>query len=394
MAPDTAPFRIPVSTYSLQFHRGFGFSDARALLPYLAQLGITDCYASPYLRARPGSPHGYDICDHNELNPEIGSDEDYAAFVAELTAHAMGQIVDFVPNHMGADETANPWWRDVLENGPSSPFAGFFDIDWHPIKSELTAKVLLPILGDQYGAVLERGEIRLVFENGTFTLHYFDHDLPLNPRQFLKILEHELDALRSALGDDDPHLIEYLSIATALRNLPVYTETDPARMAERQREKEVAHDRLARLAGSVPRIREHIAAAVRAFNGTAGEPATFDRLHDVLEAQPYRLAYWRTALHEINYRRFFDINQLAGLRMEDPRVFAATHGLVLRLIREGTITGMRIDHIDGLFDPRQYLEQLQHAVQAQPTAAGSGEGPAQALYIVTEKILSTGESLP
>lgn len=393
MAPDTATFRIPVSTYRLQFHREFGFSNAKALVPYLAQLGVTDCYASPYLRARPGSPHGYDICDHNQLNPEIGSDEDYATFMAALAAHAMGQIVDFVPNHMGADEMANPWWRDVLENGPSSRFAGFFDIDWHPIKSELTAKVLLPILGDQYGAVLERGELHLVFEDGAFTLRYFDHNLPLNPRQFPKILDHELDMLRSALGGDDPHLLEYLSIATALRNLPVYTETEPGRMAERQREKEVARERLARLANSVARIREHIAAAVRAFNGTAGEPATFDRLHDVLEAQPYRLAHWRTAFHEINYRRFFDINALAGLRMEDPQVFAATHGLVLRLIREGTITGMRIDHIDGLFDPQQYLERLQHAAQAEPAAAGSGEAAAQALYIVTEKILSTGESL-
>jgi (1->4)-alpha-D-glucan 1-alpha-D-glucosylmutase len=384
--------RIPTSTYRLQFHRGFGFADARALVSYLARLGITDCYSSPYLKASPGSTHGYDICDHNELNPELGSDDDYARFTAELAAHGMGQVVDFVPNHMGVNEAANPWWRDVLENGSCSPVASFFDIDWQPVKTELKDKVLLPILGDQYGFVLERAELTLCFEHGGFTLRYFDHDLPVNPRAVPRILEHDLEALRTALGEDAPDFLEYLSIVTALRNLPVYTETDSARVQERHREKQMARERLARLAEATPRIRQHIEGAVHAFNGHAGEPRTFDRLHALLEAQPYRLSYWRTASHEINYRRFFDINQLAGLRMEDARVFAAAHGLILRLVREGKVTGIRIDHIDGLFDPVQYLERLQQAVCA-PAVDGNPVGE-PALYVVTEKILSAGEALP
>jgi (1->4)-alpha-D-glucan 1-alpha-D-glucosylmutase len=382
--------RTPVSSYRLQFHRGFRFVDARALVPYLDQLGITDCYSSPYLQARPGSTHGYDICDHNQLNPEIGSEEDYAAFTAALTAHGMGQIVDFAPNHMAADETHNPWWRDVLTNGPCSSFAGFFDIDWEPVKAELKDKVLLPVLGDRYGAVLDRGELRLVFAHGVFALHYCERNFPINPRQLTQVLEYDLDTLRRNLGETHPRLLEYLSIATALRNLPAYTETDPQRIVERQREQEVARERLQRLAESAPEVERHILNSVRAFNGQPGEPASFDRLHALLEVQPYRLAYWRTAAHEINYRRFFDINQLAGIRTDDPRVFDAMHGLLLRLIREGSVTGLRIDHIDGLFAPRQYLKRLQEVIREQPEPP-STEAP---FYIVTEKILSPGESLP
>jgi (1->4)-alpha-D-glucan 1-alpha-D-glucosylmutase len=374
--------RTPVSTYRLQFHRGFRFTDARDLVPYLDALGVTDCYSSPFLKASPGSTHGYDICDHTQLNPEVGSEEDYAAFAAALAAHGMGQIVDFVPNHMGVDPAANPWWRDVLENGPCSAFAGFFDIDWAPVKDELYEKVLLPILGDQYGLALERGDMRLVFEDGTFTLRYFEHDLPINPRQVTKVLDHDVETLRRDLGDEHPHLLEYLSIATELRNLPVYTETAPLRVAERRREKEVARERLQRLVTTSPRILRQIEDVVRTFNGEPGRPETFDHLHKLLEAQPYRLAYWRTASHEINYRRFFDINQLAGLRMDDPRVFEGTHGLILQLIRAATVTGMRIDHIDGLFDPYTYLQRLQQAIGA------------PSFYVVTEKILSHGEALP
>jgi (1->4)-alpha-D-glucan 1-alpha-D-glucosylmutase len=391
----TGEGRIPVSSYRLQFHRGFRFADARELLPYLDALGVTDCYSSPFLKASPGSTHGYDICDHTQLNPEVGSEEDYAAFAAALAAHGMGQIIDFVPNHMGVDPAANPWWRDVLENGPCSPFADFFDIDWEPVKDELYEKVLLPILGDQYGLVLERGEMQLVFEDGTFTLRYFDHNLPINPRQITKVLEHDVESLQRDLGDEDPHFLEYLSITTSLRNLPIYTETEPARVAERRREKEVARERLHRLTAESPRILRHIDDAVRAFNGVPGRAESFDLLHELLEAQPYRLAYWRTASHEINYRRFFDINQLAGLRMEDSRVFAATHDLILRLIRDGTVSGLRIDHIDGLFDPLQYLQRLQDAIARQGSRrAPAGRGATPPFYVVTEKILSHGEALP
>jgi len=395
---DTEPggrWRVPVSTYRLQFHRGFTFAQARDLVPYLAALGITDCYSSPHLKANPGSTHGYDICDHNQLNPDVGTESEYAAFTSALAAHGMGQVVDFVPNHMGIDAGTNAWWRDVLENGPCSAFAAFFDVDWDPIKSELEEKVLLPVLGDQYGLVLERGELRVVYEDGSFVLRYFDRNLPINPRQFPRILEHDLELLQGDLGEEDPQVLELLSIATSLRNLPAYTETDAARVTERHREKEVARERLQRLIGSSPRVRRHVEEALAAFNGRVGERESFDRLHDLLEAQPYRLSYWRTASHEINYRRFFDINDLAGLRMEDPAVFEATHGLILRLVAEGRITGLRLDHIDGLFDPGRYLLELQEAIHRQSEGgAGQPDGPGQRFYVVTEKILSRDESLP
>jgi (1->4)-alpha-D-glucan 1-alpha-D-glucosylmutase len=391
--------RIPVSSYRLQFHPGFRFTDAQALVPYFAQLGVTDCYASPFLQARPGSPHGYDICDHSHFNPEVGSEADYAALTAALAAHGMGLIADFVPNHMGVDPAANVWWRDVLENGPCSPFADFFDIDWTPVKDELANKILLPILGDQYGRVLERGELQVAYGRGTFTLHYFDYNLPISPRETTRILEHDVDSLRRDLGESHPQLQEYLSIITELRHLPVYTETEPQPQGERQREAVVARERLQRLTDDSPRIREHVDNAVRKFNGRAGQPQTFDALHDLLEALPYRLSYWRTASHEINYRRFFEINQLAGLRMEEPRVFDATHGLILRLIAAGTVTGLRLDHIDGLFDPAQYLARLQSAIHEQRGDGAGGAGASVAgapdrFYIVTEKILSSGETLP
>ena len=386
--------QIPVSTYRLQLHHGFGFAEACALVPYLAALGVTDCYMSPYLMASPGSTHGYDICDHNRFNPEVGSAEAYAAFAAALRSHGMGQIADIVPNHMGVDEAANPWWRDVLENGPCSPFAGFFDIDWEPVKDELHQKVLLPILGDQYGLVLEQGHLQLLFERGSFSLRYFDRNLPLNPRHSTRLLEYDLESLRRQLDEGDPDLLEFLSIITALRNLPLYTETDPVRVAERHREKEVTRERLERLAARAPHVAMHIEKAVRAFNGRAGRPDSFDRLHELLEVQPYRLAYWRTAAHEINYRRFFDINRLAGLRMHDLHVFDATHGLILRLIGERSITGLRIDHIDGLFDPQEYLVRLREAIRRQRANRPSAAPHTDPFYIVTEKILSVGESLP
>jgi (1->4)-alpha-D-glucan 1-alpha-D-glucosylmutase len=248
----------PASTYRLQFHRGFTFADARALVPYLRRLGVTHCYASPYLMARAGSTHGYDICDHGRLNPEVGSEEDYASWVEALHEQGLGQIVDFVPNHMGLDPMDNAWWRDVLESGMCSPFAEYFDIDWEPVKREIHQKILLPILGDQYGRVLERGELQLAYDDGRLVLTYFDRRLPTNPRQSTRVLRLGVDALEEELGPADPHLREFLSILTALHNLPAYTESDPARIAERHREKEIARERLARLVEAAPRIHRHI----------------------------------------------------------------------------------------------------------------------------------------
>jgi (1->4)-alpha-D-glucan 1-alpha-D-glucosylmutase len=374
---------IPLATYRLQFHRGFRFTDAAALAPYLAALGVTHCYSSPYLTAKPGSTHGYDICDHRELNPEIGTRAEYDEFVRALHDHGLGQIIDFVPNHMGIDPRTNPWWRDVLENGQSSAFARYFDIDWDPVKPELKGKVLLPILGDQYGLVLERGELRLGFEDGALSLQYFDNWLPVNPRESVMVFEHHIEELTATLGEEQGDLREFLSILTALRNLPAIQETDPARITERRREKEVARERLARLASTSGEIRSHVARAVEFFNGTPGVPSSFDPLHDLLERQAYRLSDWRSASHEINYRRFFDINALAALRMEDPEVFDATHALLRELLDGGQVNGLRIDHPDGLFDPKGYFQKLQEL--------RGGRGP---LWIAAEKILSDGESLP
>jgi (1->4)-alpha-D-glucan 1-alpha-D-glucosylmutase len=406
--------RLPVSTYRLQLRAGFTFREARAIVPYLAKLGITDVYCSPYLRARPGSTHGYDICNHNVLNQELGSESDYQAFVEELAAHHLGQVLDFVPNHMAVDPVMNPWWRDVLEDGPASPFARFFDIDWHPVKPELDGKVLLPILKDHYGLVLERGELRLAFQDGALALRYFEHDLPIDPVQYPRVLRTGLESLQAELPADDTHLVEFLSIITAQEHLPATVETDTGRMAERHREKKVARERLARVVAAAPRIRRHIEDALTACNGNAGQPGSFDGLHELLEQQPYRLAYWRTAFDEINYRRFFDIQDLAGVRMEEPDVFAATHELILRLIREGQVTGLRLDHLDGLFDPAGYVEALQEAVlQEWANSLGPAENTKEEwrqqvrawrkaepsiaerpFYVVAEKILSGQETLP
>lgn len=382
--PEGGP-RRPISTYRFQFHRGFGFREARALIPYLFQLGVTDIYASPLFAAAPGSTHGYDICDHSRLNPELGTEDDFNLLVKDLKDRGMGLILDFVPNHMGAHPSANPWWRDLLENGPSSPYASFFDIDWAPIKPELKDKILLPILGDQYGQVLERGELRLEYADGSFSLAYFDHHLPINPRPASAVLAYNIEDLKTRLSAEHPGLRELLSIQTALLNLPPYTERSPHAVEERGREKQVCRDRLAKLIRDSKPIQIHIESNVAVYNGTVGQPRSFDLLHGLLEAQAYRLAYWRTAMDEINFRRFFDINELAGLRQENEQVFDAVHRSLETLVEEGAVTGIRLDHIDGLHDPAGYLAKLQARL------SGLSGGP---FYTVVEKITSMGEELP
>jgi (1->4)-alpha-D-glucan 1-alpha-D-glucosylmutase len=426
-APDLAALRdalhqrrrVPTATYRLQLQAAFTFADARAVVAYLARLGISDAYASPLFRAKPGSTHGYDVCDFGQLNPELGGEPAFDALATELAAHRMGLVLDFVPNHMAVEPVLNPWWRDVLEHGPASAYARFFDIDWNPEKPELRGKVLLPFLGDHYGRVLDRGELALEFHGGELGVKYADLNRPLDPKCYPSVLRRGLDALRAEVGEADVHLQEFLSILTALDNLPAATDPAPERVAERLRESRFAKERLARLADAAPRVRRHIDETLAEVNGTPGRPESFDALHDLLEVQSYRLSYWKTAAHEINYRRFFDINQLAGLRVEEPAAFAAMHALVLQLVREGTVTGLRLDHIDGLFDPAGYLERLQDAVferraaallpEGEPAAPGHPalaewrraererhpDGPAaRPLFVVVEKILSGGEALP
>jgi (1->4)-alpha-D-glucan 1-alpha-D-glucosylmutase len=382
---------IPISTYRLQFNHAFTFQDAIRIIPYLAALGVSHIYASSYLKAVPGSLHGYDISDPTMLNPEIGSEEDYKAFVEELSRHGMSQILDVVPNHMGIGKSSNPWWQDVLENGPSSIYAAFFDIDWRPLKDELQDKVLLPILGDLYGLVLEKQEITLAHEDGSFFLQYYEHRLPIAPETYGRILTHRRYELAQLADANDPHLQELDSIVTALNHLPAGSERHPDRQAERAREKEIVKRRLGRLLQESPLIAGFLAENVRLFNGTKGDPSSFDLLDGLLNEQAYRLSYWRVAAEEINYRRFFDINELVAIRMEDPVVFAAVHDRMLHLVEEGGVTGLRIDHVDGLYDPATYLRRLQGAVQQRVSPNAPAEQP---FFLIVEKILGKGETLP
>lgn len=351
--------KIPLATYRLQFNRNFKFTDAKDIISYLYELGISDIYASPYFKAKEGSTHGYDIVDHNSLNPEIGTEEEYNDLIAELHKYGMGQLLDIVPNHMCITSKDNLWWMDVLENGPSSIYADYFDIDWSPLKKELKNKLLLPILGNQYGNVLEAQELRLAFEEGSFFLYYYDNKLPIIPKTYIFILKHRIDELESTLSPDDAYFKELLSILTALDHLPPYTETDPEKIAKRYREKEIIKKRLWTLYTESREIRMFIDDNVNIFNGRKGEPRSFDLLDELLNMQAYRLSYWRVATEEINYRRFFDINSLAAIRVENPFVFEDTHKFLFRLIREGKVTGLRVDHPDGLYDPSVYFQKLQ-----------------------------------
>ena len=413
----TALHRTPRATYRLQLGSALRFDDVAALGPYLEGLGIGDVYLSPCFRCGPGSTHGYDVTDHNALNPELGSAASFDRMAAELAAHHLGLVLDVVPNHMGIAGDANPWWLDVLENGPASPRAAFFDIDWAPLKPELHGRVLLPVLPDQYGRVLESQQLRLEFADGAFHLSFAGGRLPIAPDSYAQLLADRLDALTARLGGEDGGLQELRSILTALEHLPGRSETQPARVEERLREKEIIKRRLGVLAKESSAIREHIEETVRRFNGDAGEPASFAALDALLSAQTYRLADWRVAGDEVNYRRFFDVNDLVAIRMERPDVFAATHELVLRLVGEGKVTGLRIDHPDGLYAPAEYFRRLQEgalvatarrllpaltASEAEALAAlyrarvldGPTAVEARPLWIAAEKILGPGEPLP
>ena len=373
----------------MQFNRWFTFSQAREVVAYLHALGVSDVYASPYFQASPDSLHGYDITDHSKLNTAIGSREDYDAWIAELHAHSMGQVLDFVPNHVGIAEPLNEWWMDVLENGPSSRFAPYFDIDWQPLKSDLRDKVLLPILSDQYGRVLERGELQVRFEEGTFYLLYGERRLPIAPGTYRYVLEIALRNLSEHKEED--FYAELQSILTALEYLPKRTETDPKRIAERIREKEIIKRRLERRCAEAPQVQQAIEKALAQINGEPGDPRSFDALDELLNAQSYRLAFWRVAAEEINYRRFFDVNELAAIRVELPEVFDAIHRLVLEFVGSHAVTGLRIDHPDGLYLPREYFEKLQQRCAKALGTALPKDG--RAIYMVAEKILTGSEML-
>ena len=374
------------ATYRLQLHGGFGFRDARAVVDYLDALGVSHAYASPYLKAEAGSTHGYNLIDPRSLNPELGSERDYLDWTETLASKKMGHIVDVVPNHMAAS-THNAWWNDVLENGPSSLYADHFDIEWNPQKEALRNKVLLPVLGAQFGEVLEKGELRLERKGGAFFVRYWERCLPANPRSMWPLLERAVGRLDAPA--EDPRRHELASIVTGLKNMPSRTETEPERMRERAREKEILKRRLGTLAEDEA-IARAIDEELTLANGVAGDPRSFDELDRILLEQSYRLAFWRVATEEINYRRFFDVNDLAAIRMEDSAVFDDTHELLLRLVGEGRIQGLRLDHTDGLYDPAEYFAKLRRSIQN----VGEGQQGRREIYLIAEKILSPGEELP
>jgi len=396
----------PLSTYRLQFNAGFRFENARRLIGYLHALGISHIYSSPILKARAGSSHGYDITDHNQVNPEVGSYEELQELVHELKNYGMGQVLDFVPNHMGIGPGTNPWWADVLANGRASEFAEFFDLDWDPLKPELRNKLLLPILGNQYGAELESGHIKLVADEEGFHVEYFDKLLPLDPQTIPMIFE--------PLGNDLPH--DLRNLLSGLRNLPPHSATEGDLVRQRRRAIPSLTVALKELMVKSFEAKNAIAKAVELINGHQGNPHSFDGLHRLLEAQVYRLSNWRVSGEEINYRRFFDVNDLIGLSMENPRVFAATHQLLRHLLADDMVQGLRIDHSDGLLNPRQYMVRLQMLYAASqcsgpvprpPLAENGIEQDLQQvfgqhdwmnrralLYTVVEKILEPGEDLP
>ena len=357
--------RVPRATYRLQFHPGFTFHDAAALADYLADLGVSHLYASPYLQAAPGSTHGYDVVDPGRVNEELGGEEGHWRLCRTLGEHGLGQILDMVPNHMAVTGPENVWWWDVLENGPSSPYAAYFDVDWNPPEERLGNKILLPILEDHYGRVLEAGKIHLSHSRGRFSIHYRDHTLPVAPGSLVELLDR-------AAGISGSDQLAFIDDALRLLPLPKVYEFENTR--RRHRNWTFINQMLSRVIEESPKVSSAVDGVVEEIN------ASPDLLDDFLDKQHYRLAFWRVAAWDLDYRRFFDINSLMGVRVEDKIVFDDTHRLVLEWLRDGVIDGVRIDHPDGLRDPEEYFLRLREAA---PEA-----------WIAAEKILHPGERLP
>ena len=344
--------------------------------------------------AHPGSMHGYDVTDHTRFNPEIGSEEEFTAFAERLKQHTMGLVVDVVPNHMCITHPSNLWWWDVIENGPSSDYSSYFDIDWDPPKAELANKVLLPFLPDQFGLVLESQLIRVAYEAGAFPLDCQGTPYPLAPRSWAILLEKLLAKVKDRLPASDDHMLELESILTALSHLPPREEIDVAKVRERQREKEVIKRRLATLFESSEVARTALNQVLTAINGSKGDPHSFDDLERLVDDQAYRLSFWRVASDEINYRRFFDINDLAAIRVENSDVFATVHRIPFELMKKGLVTGIRVDHPDGLFDPLKYFQDLQaQAPMPNGITSRSANGVRRHVYVAAEKILVKSEEL-
>jgi len=397
----TTPARPPLlATYRLQFNKDFTFQDAAKIVDYLADLGITHVYASPILTARRGSGHGYDVTDPTRLNPELGTEADFLALREKLRERGMGLILDIVPNHMSAS-SENAWWMDVLENGPESAYASYFDIDWRPPSRMLEGKVLLPVLGRPFGEALEHQELKLIVLEGKFFVQYFDSLFPLAPSTYHLILRRRLNELRDALSEESPAFQEYSGIAAAAAALTDENAASRDAGADRRQRFESLRQRLRQLMTQDPKISDFIAQNLKGVEGQSKDPSSFSSLETILAQQHYLLAYWQNVNEEINYRRFFTINDLVGQRMQDPLVFDATHALILRMIEQGSLDGLRIDHIDGLRDPLGYLRQLNdrvcvaitHAAPCGDSSASEGHAPPR-LPVFVEKILARDERLP
>lgn len=368
-------FRMPIATYRLQFHQGFGFKGAGEIVEYLSKVGVSDVYASPIFKAKKESPHGYDVVNPNELNPELGTVEEFEELIKELKDRGIGWLQDIVPNHMAYDNQ-NRLLMDILENGETSEYFNFFDIEWNHPYEGLRGKLLAPFLGRLYGECLEDGEIVLKYESDGFSITYYDLELPLKLESYIIIITHRLNTLKKRLGEDSPDFINLLAILYSLKNLPASREGineryDLIRFIKRM---------LWQLYIKNQEINSFIDENIEFFNGKKGNPESFNLLHSLLSEQNFRLSFWKVANEEINYRRFFNINQLISLRIEDDNVFNHAHSLTFKLVKERIFTGLRIDHIDGLYDPTNYLKRLRDK---------TGD-----IYIIVEKILELDEELP
>ncbi|MDE1169738.1 MAG: malto-oligosyltrehalose synthase [Verrucomicrobium sp.] len=386
MALKTAS-HLPTATYRFQLHKDFPFKALQALIPYLDDLGVSDCYLSPITRAVPGSLHGYDVSDAAVLNPELGGEEGFRSLAADLKERDMGCLVDFVPNHMGIASAVNRWWFDVLENGRQSRYAHYFDIEWYPRHQQLRERVLVPMLGDYYGRLLENGELRLTYAEGSFAVAYGEGPrFPVRPEHVPQILTALETAAQPALENAAQERLHHARSLFQILPQPADREAPaPQEFEERERLLLLAKEALAALLEGEPALAAALEEVLRDYNGRPGDARSFDRLHALLDDQNYRLAFWKTGAHETNYRRFFAIDTLVGLRVEEMEVMRATHALLASLIAEGLVRGVRLDHIDGLWNPTQYLQDFQ-ALCTPP-----GGGP---LYALVEKILAPGETLP
>ena len=380
--------RIPLACYRLQFNKDLTFQKASEILEYLSRLGITDIYASPLLQSRSGSQHGYDVTDPTRINGELGEEEEFRTFQAALQERGMGLLLDIVPNHMAANQE-NPWWMDVLENGPGSAYAAYFDIDWHPPSLTVENKILLPVLGNPYGQVLDRCEIQLVFEHGNFLIRYYDMFFPLTPKTYRRILKHREHLLEKRLGANSPSFQEYLGIVAALAALPDPKTLTMDAAGERRLQVEGIKERLRQLHDSNGEVRRFVKENLGIFNGRRGQAGTFRSLDRLLSEQSYVLTYWQNVNEGINYRRFFAIGDLVGVRAEDPIVFEASHQVIFRLVERKIVTGLRIDHIDGLRDPLGYLRRLQARV-----TGNHKKDNERSFYVIVEKVLYGPENLP